>query len=96
MHCELYILMKRQTRLKKKKNKTLKLNHKDHWQHSEKVRLLTAQQNGLKFPALVGYCAFWGLRMFVFLVAGLQLLLKTSRAPRLPCVYRINAQTRGL
>lgn len=67
-----------------KKKKTLKLNHRDHWQHSEKVRLLTAQQNGLKFPALVGYCAFWGLCMFVFLVAGLQLLLKTSGAPSCP------------
>lgn len=60
--------------------KTLKLNHKDHWQHSEQV----GQQNGLKFPALVGYCAFWGLRVFLFLVAGLQLLLKTSRAPSCP------------
>lgn len=60
------------------------MNHRDHWEHSEKVRVLTAQQNGLNFPALVGYCAFWGLCMFVFLVAGLQLLLKTSGAPSCP------------
>lgn len=43
-----------------------------------------------------GYCLLGRACMFLFLVAGLQLLLKPSGAWVAVCVSRINAQTRGL
>lgn len=41
---------------------------------------------GLNFPALVGYCLLGRLCMFLFLVAGLQLLFKPSGARVAVCV----------
>lgn len=78
----------------KHKKTTLKANHKHRWLHGEKVRLLTAQR--LEISSAGRLLCILGAVRVCLPGSWITAAIENQQGPQLPCVYRINAQTRGL